>query len=76
VKAIFVTASLCFLLFSGFLKGEQSDAPASQTENIAELRKHIETLEARIEHLEKRLDQMSRPRMVPLTRVGVPRDLP
>ena len=76
MKAIFVTASLCFLLFSGFLKGEQSAAPASRTEEITQLRKQIETLEERVGWLEKRLDGMARPRMVPLTSIGAPRELP
>ena len=76
MKAIFATALLCFLLFSGFLKGEQSGAPASRTEEIAQLRKQIETLEEHVQHLEKRLDQMSRPRIVPLTSIGVPRQIP
>ena len=76
MKALFVTASLCFLLFSGFLKGEQSGAPANRPEEITQLRKQIENLEERVEQLEKRLDGRSRPRVVPLTSIGVPRELP
>ena len=67
MKALFVIASLCILLFVGLLRGEQSSGAASRTEEIAQLRKQIETLEERVERLEKRLDGTSRPRMVPLT---------
>ena len=76
MKALFATASLCFLLFSGLLRGQQSGAPDSRAEEIAQLRKQIETLEERVEQLEKRLDRKSRPRMVPVTSIGVPRELP
>ena len=76
MKALFVTASLCFLLFSGFLKGEQSADPASRSEDIAQLRKQIAGLEERVEQLEKRLDRMSRPRMVPLVCIGLSKELP
>ena len=76
MKALLITGSLCFLLFSGFLKGQQSSAPASQAEEIAQLRRQIETLEERVERLEKRLDRRSRPRMVPLICIGVSRELP
>ena len=76
MKVLFVTASLCFLLLSGFLKGEQSAEPASRPDDIAQLRKQIETLEERVEQLEKRLDRRSRTRMVPVTSIGVPRALP
>jgi len=70
------TASLCFLLFSGLLRGEQSSDSASRLEEIAQLRKQIETLEERVDYLEKRLQQMSRPRMVPLICIGVAKELP
>jgi len=76
MKALFVIASLCFLLFSGFLKGEQSADPASRPDEIAQLRKQIGSLEERVEQLEKRLDRMSRPRMVPLICIGVSKELP
>jgi len=76
MKALLATAALCFLLFSGFLRGEENCAPASRAEEIAQLRKQIETLEERVEQLEKRLDRRSRPRMVPVTSIGVPRALP
>ena len=76
MKALFVTASLCFLLLSGLLRGQQSSAPDSRAGEIAQLRKQIETLEERVEQLEKRLDRKSRPRMVPVTSIGVPRELP
>jgi chromosome segregation ATPase len=76
MKALFVTVSLCFLLFSGLLTGEQSSAPDSRAGEIAQLRKQIETLEERVERLEKRLDRILRPRMVPLTSIGVPGELP
>jgi len=76
MKALFVIASLCFLLFSGFLKGEQSADPASRPDEIAQLRKQIASLEERVEQLEKRLEQMSRPRVVPLARTGVSKELP
>jgi hypothetical protein len=75
MKAIFFAASLCFLMLGGFLKGEQSGAPTSQTEEITQLRKQIETLEERVGQLEKRLDGRARPKIVPLT-CGVSRELP
>jgi len=74
MKTIFFTASLCFLLFSGFLKG-QSGGLTSQTEEIAQLRKQVEILQERVGQLEKRLDGRARPRMVPLT-CGASRELP
>ena len=74
MKALLATGALCFLLFSGFLRGEEN--PTSRAEEIAQLRKQIETLEERVEQLEKRLDRRSRPRMVPVTSIGVPRALP
>jgi len=64
------------LLFSGFLKGEQSTAPASRPDEITQLRKQIASLEERVEQLEKRLDRMSRPRMVPLICIGVSKEFP
>ena len=76
MKALLVTATLCFLLFSGLLRGQQSSAPDSRAEEIAQLRKEIETLEERVERLEKRLDRIFRPRVVPLTSIGVPTELP
>jgi len=76
MKVFFVTASLCFLLFSGLLRGQQSSGPDSRSEEIAQLKKQIETLEERVERLEKRLDRTFRPRLVPLTSIGVPRELP
>lgn len=76
MKALLVTASLCVLLFSGFLRGEQSGAPDNRPEEITQLRKQIETLEERVDQLEKRLDRISRPRMVPLICIGVSRELP
>jgi chromosome segregation ATPase len=76
MKALFVTAAFCFLLLGGLLRGEQSGPPATQAEEIAQLRKQIQTLEERVEQLEKRLDRRSRPRMVPLTSIGVPKELP
>ena len=76
MKVLFVTASLGLLLLSGLLRGEQTSAPDSRAEEIAQLRKQIETLEERVEQLEKRLDRKSRPRMVPVTSIGVPRELP
>ena len=76
MKTLFVTAWLCFLLFSGVLSGEQSGAAASRPDEITQLRKQIESLEERLEQLEKRLDRMSRPRMVPLICIGVPKELP
>jgi hypothetical protein len=74
MKALLATAALCFLLFSGFLRGEEN--PTSRVEEIAQLRKQIETLEERVERLEKRLGRRSRPRMVPLISVGVSREHP
>lgn len=76
MKALFVTALLCFLLLSGLLRGQQSSTPDSRTEEVAQLRKQIETLEERIERLEKRLDRLFRPRIVPLTSISVPKELP
>ena len=76
MKVLFVTASLGLLLLSGLLRGEQTSAPDSRAEEIAQLRKQIETLEERVERLEKRLDRTFRPRVVPLTAIGVPRELP
>lgn len=76
MKALFVAAGLCLLLFSGLLRGEQKSSTTSRAEEIAQLRKHIEALEERVERLEKRLDRISRPRMVPLTCVGASRELP
>ena len=76
MKAIFVTASLCFLLFSGFLKSEQRSEPASRPNDIAQHRNQIEILEERVEQLEKRLDRISQPRMVPLICIGMSRELP
>jgi hypothetical protein len=76
MKALLVAVALCFLLFSGFLRGEESGAPASRVEEIAQLRRRIETLEERVEQLEKRLDRRARPRMVPLICIGVSKDLP
>jgi cell division protein FtsB len=75
MKALFTIASLAFLLFSGLLRGE-SDPPASRAEEVAQLRKQVETLEQRVEWLERRVDRMSRPRMVPLICIGMPRELP
>ncbi len=72
MKALFLTSSLCFLLLSGLLRGQQSNAPDSRAEEIAQLKKQIETLEERVE----RLDRTFRPRMVPLTSIGVPKELP
>ena len=71
MKALFVTASLCFLLFSGLLRGQQSSAPDSRAEEIAQLRKEIVTLEERVERLEKRLDRAFRPRVVPVIGIGL-----
>jgi chromosome segregation ATPase len=76
MKASFVTASLCLLLLSGLLRGQQSSGPDSRAEEIVQLRKQIETLEERVERLENRLDRIFRPRVVPLTSIGVPRELP
>ena len=76
MKALFVTSSLCFLLLSGLLRGQQSSAPDSRAEEIAQLKKQIVTLEERVERLEERLDRIFRPRMVPLTSIGVPKELP
>ena len=76
MKALFVTALLCFLLLSGLLRGQQSSTPDSRTEEVAQLRKQIQTLEERVERLEKRLDRLFRPRIVPLTSISVPKELP
>ena len=76
MKALFVAAAFCFLLLGGLLRGDQSSPPTTQAEEITQLRKQIETLEERVEQLEKRLDRKSRPRMVPVTSIGVPRELP
>jgi len=76
MKALFATVSLCFLLLSGLLRGQQSSPPDSRADEIAQLRKEIQTLEERVERLEKRLDRFFRPRMVPVTPVVVPRELP
>ena len=74
MKALFVIASLCFLLLVGLLRGEQGSGPTSRAEEIAQLRKQIEALKERVERLEQRLDGTSRPRMVPLTSIGVSRE--
>jgi chromosome segregation ATPase len=76
MKALFVTAAFCFLLLGGLLRGDQSSAPTTQSEEIAQLRKQIETLEERVERLERRLDRKFRPRVVPLIGVGISRELP
>ena len=71
MKALFVTATFCFLLFGSLLRGEQSNAPTTQAEEIAQLRKQIETLEERVERLERRLDRKFRPRVVPVIGIGL-----
>jgi hypothetical protein len=76
MKALLVTAALCFLLFGGFLRGEENGASASRVEEIAQLRKQIEALEERVEQLEKRLERRFRPRMIPLICIGVSKELP
>ena len=76
MKALFVTAVICFVLLSGLLRGDQSSPPATQAEEIAQLRKQIETLEERVERLENRLDRKFRPRIVPLIGIGGSRELP
>jgi cell division protein FtsB len=76
MKALFVTAAFCFLLLVGLLRGDQSSAPTTHAEEIAQLRKQIETLEERVERLERRLDRKFRPRVVPLIGVGISRELP
>ena len=72
MKALFVTAAFSFLLLGGLLRGDQSSAPTTQAEEIAQLRKHIETLEERVERLERRLDRKFQPRVVPLTGIKHP----
>jgi len=69
---------LCFVLLSSFSIssiGQQRGTPARPDE-FAQLKKQIESLEERVDRLEKRLDKMSRPRMIPLICIGVPKEFP